>query len=329
VVNASTLHFLWLRLARWASTWSRCISPPLWIIFTLNVGHVPAQNVDQLTATGYVRQIFLAQLWFQPYFDGSSWDGAAWSISAGGSAYLMFGLLALVVFRVARATRRSRRVAGGRGLAASGDVVAGNRTLLHPWSWLRASSCSSAGALACAAVQACRATVAAGAGARTRLGRRHRRHPVLVRRASATRRHRQRVVDVLFVPSSSRWPWARARCRLLSTRLLVYAGQVSFSLYMVPRLVHTSWNWVAQQFDDRAAGCGQMDRRQLVGGEHGGGHGALPLRGGAGPTRWMRRMVDIRKRRQPRACSTRRADGPPISPFDRATTTESVAARAG
>ena len=30
---------------------------------------------------------------------------------------------------------------------------------------------------------------------------------------------------------------------LLSTRVMVYLGQISFSLYMVHELVHTAWNW--------------------------------------------------------------------------------------
>ena len=35
---------------------------------------------------------------------------------------------------------------------------------------------------------------------------------------------------------------------LLSTRMLVYGGQISFSLYMIHEPVHTAWNWVVQQY---------------------------------------------------------------------------------
>jgi len=35
---------------------------------------------------------------------------------------------------------------------------------------------------------------------------------------------------------------------VLSTRPLVYGGQISFCLYMVHELVHTAWIWTAQQF---------------------------------------------------------------------------------
>ena len=36
---------------------------------------------------------------------------------------------------------------------------------------------------------------------------------------------------------------------LLSTRPLVYGGQISFCLYMVHELAHTAWIWTAQQFE--------------------------------------------------------------------------------
>ena len=102
----ATLHFLWLRLARvWPVYLVTLHLAALWVIFTLHVGHMPSQDVDRLTAISYVRQVLLVQLWFQPFFDGSSWDGPAWSISAEWLAYLLFGLLVLVIFRMARATR--------------------------------------------------------------------------------------------------------------------------------------------------------------------------------------------------------------------------------
>jgi peptidoglycan/LPS O-acetylase OafA/YrhL len=102
----ATLHFLWLRLARvWPVYLVTLHLAALWIIFTLYIGHVPSKAVDQLNAVSYVRQLLLVQLWFQPFFDGSSWDGPAWSISAEWLAYLLFGVLVLVIFRIARATR--------------------------------------------------------------------------------------------------------------------------------------------------------------------------------------------------------------------------------
>ena len=142
----ATLRFLWLRLARvWPVYLVTMHLAALWIIFTLNVGHVPSETVSTLNAISYIRQLLLVQLWFQPFFDGSSWDGPAWSISAEWLAYLVFGLLILVVFRIARATRaRSllwlavRRVAASRCCCCWRPVTSTRRGV-----GCRASSCSS------------------------------------------------------------------------------------------------------------------------------------------------------------------------------------------
>jgi len=253
----ATLHFLWLRLARvWPVYLVTLHLAALWIIFTLYVGHEPSKAVDQLDAVSYVRQLLLVQLWFQPYFDGSSWDGPAWSISAEWLAYLLFGVLVLVIFRIARATRV-------RGLLWLAFAASLPPTLLllvtghfyTPWSWLpRIVMQFAAGALACAAVR------------RLQLSDRARRgagylsvllgvaivgilyfldaHPVAkIYDASG-------LVDVLFVP------WvvtlavgAGTLPRLLSTRIMVYCGHISFSLYMVHEIVHTAWNWIVAQFE--------------------------------------------------------------------------------
>ena len=139
------------------------------------------------------------------------------------------------------------------------------------------------------------------------------------------------VVDVLFVPLVIALAvGAGTLPRLLSTRLLVYAGQVSFSLYMVHELVHTSWNWVAQQFEIVPAGTAA---KWIVAGLLAAAMAAAmalyhfveePAR------RWMRRMVDIRE--APPTSGVEHAAEPidtRLAPFDRAGVTESMAARAG
>ena len=151
-----TVHFLWMRLARvWPVYLVTLHLAALWIIFTLNVGHVPAENADTLTATSYIRQLFLVQLWFQPYFDGSSWDGPAWSISAEWLAYLIFGFLALVIFRLARATRaRSLLLLAFATTLPPVMFLLASGQFYTPWSWLpRILLQFTAGAIACAAVR--------------------------------------------------------------------------------------------------------------------------------------------------------------------------------
>jgi peptidoglycan/LPS O-acetylase OafA/YrhL len=253
----STLHFLWLRLARvWPVYLVTLHLAAAWIIFTLYVGHEPSKAVDQLNAVSYVRQVLLVQLWFQPYFDGSSWDGPAWSISAEWLAYLLFGLLVLVIFRIARATR-----AGGLlwlAVAASLPptvLLLATGQFYTPWSWLpRIVMQFTAGALVCAAVRKLQPTdrarrvagylsLALGVGIVGILYFLDA-HPVPKVSDSSG------LVDVLFVPLVVTLAIGVGSLpRLLSTRIMVYGGYISFSLYMVHELVHTAWNWFTAQFE--------------------------------------------------------------------------------
>ncbi len=254
----ATAHFLWLRLARvWPIYLVTLHLAALWVVFTLHVGHVPSQDMGQLTATSYVRQILLVQLWFQPYFDGSSWDGPAWSISAEWLAYLLFGLLVVVVYRMVQATR-------ARSLMWLAVVASLPPVLLlllsgqfyTPWSWLpRIVMQFTAGALAGAAVRKLRPTERArrSAGYLSALLvvatvvalYFFDAHPLSGIQDSDS----GGLIDVLFVPLVMALAVGVGSLpRLLSTRLLVYGGEISFCLYMVHELVHTAWDWAAVQF---------------------------------------------------------------------------------
>jgi peptidoglycan/LPS O-acetylase OafA/YrhL len=103
------------------------------------------------------------------------------------------------------------------------------------------------------------------------------------------------VVDVLFVPLVMTLAIGIGSLPgVLSTRLMVYGGQISFSLYMVHELVHTSWEWTAAEYDVTLGG----DEGKLVVA----GLLAIAVAGAMAlfhlveePTRhWMRRMVDVR-----------------------------------
>jgi peptidoglycan/LPS O-acetylase OafA/YrhL len=252
----ATVRFLWLRLARvWPVYLVTLHLAAAWVIFTLHVGHVPSPDLWRLTAISYVRQVLLVQLWFQPFFDLSSWDGPAWSISAEWLAYLLFGLLVLVIHRVQHATR-------ARGLillafAASLPPVVlllSSGVFYTPWSWLpRIVTQFAAGALACAAVRRLRPTergrriagylslflAVAIVGILYLL----RDHPITGVYDSGG------VVDLLFVPLVITLALGIGSLpRLLSTRLMVYGGEISFCLYMLHELVHTSWTWAVVNF---------------------------------------------------------------------------------
>ncbi len=253
----ATVHFLWLRLARvWPIYLVTMHLALLWVIFTLHVGHVPTEDLSRITAISYVRQVLLVQLWFEPFFDGSSWDGPAWSISAEWLAYLLFGVLVLAVYRIMRVT-------SARGLAVLAIIASLPPLLLllatgqfySPWSWLpRIVMQFTAGALACAAVRkispADSARRAAGYCAALLIAAMigvlyyFDSHPISGLYDSGG------LVDVLFVPLVMALAIGIGSLpALLSTRVMVYGGQISFCLYMVHELVHTSWNWAAKQFE--------------------------------------------------------------------------------
>lgn len=253
----AAVHFLWLRLARVWPIYLVTLHLALgWVIFTQHVGHVPVEDLSRLTATSYVRQVLLVQLWFEPFFDGTSWDGPAWSISAEWLAYLLFGLLVLVLYRMVKVT-------SARGLTLLAIATSLPPLLLllatgqfyTPWSWLpRIVMQFTAGALACAAVCKLRPTdrarlVAGGVSAlivAVMVGVLYYfdAHPLAGVYDSGG------LVDVLFVPLVMALAIGTGSLpRLLSTRLMVYGGEISFCLYMVHELVHTAWNWAVVQFE--------------------------------------------------------------------------------
>lgn len=253
----ATVHFLWLRLARvWPIYLVTLHLALLWVIFTLHVGHVPTEDLSRLTAISYVRQVLLVQLWFEPFFDGSSWDGPAWSISAEWLAYLLFGVLILVVYRMMRVTsaRSLAALAVGASLPPLLLLLVSGQ-FYTPWSWLpRIVMQFTAGALACAAVRKMvpsqRSRSAAGFGSALLIAAMvgvlyyFDAHPISGIYDSSG------LVDVLFVPLVMALAIGTGSLpALLSTRLMVYGGQISFALYMVHELVHTSWNWAAIQFE--------------------------------------------------------------------------------
>ncbi len=257
-----SLHFLWLRLARvWPVYLVTLHLAALWIIFTLYVGHVPSKAVDQLTAVSYVRQLLLVQLWFQPYFDGSSWDGPAWSISAEWLAYLLFAPLVLVIFRISHATRA--RSLMWLAVAASLPPVLlllSSGQFYTPWSWLpRIVMQFTAGALVAAAVGRLRPSDRARRGAGyvsvLLIGAIVGLMYVLDAHPLPDVTDSGGLVDVLFVPLVMTLAIGTGSLPgVLSTRPMIFGGQVSFCLYMVHELVHTVWGWSAEQFGLTLAG---------------------------------------------------------------------------
>lgn len=133
------------------------------------------------------------------------------------------------------------------------------------------------------------------------------------------------VVDVLFVPLViSLAVGLGSLPRVLSARAMVYGGKISFCLYMVHELVHTSWGWAVEQFE--LVTQDNPWKWNVIGLLAIALAGAVVLYHGVEEParRWMRKMVDVR------AVSARSDPGEPantkLHPIDRPL--EAISARA-
>ncbi|MGH3631238.1 MAG: acyltransferase family protein [Sciscionella sp.] len=253
------VRFLWLRLARvWPLYLLMTVASGLWLAFTAHVGRFPQTADGKFTAFNMLQQLSLTQLWSQPYFSASSWDGPAWSISAEWMAYILFPLFALLIFRLRRGTS-SRALLWLAIITACGPtmLLIGSGAFYTPFSWLpRILMQFLAGGLACAAVQRMKITdrtrrragwlslgilvvIIAGLYLLYPMKQLHLTDP-------------GNLVAVLFLPLVVALAVGRPTLpALLGTRFFVYLGQISFALYLVHEDVFRCWSWVVAQFSLR------------------------------------------------------------------------------
>jgi peptidoglycan/LPS O-acetylase OafA/YrhL len=186
----------------------------------------------------YAQQLLMVQLWGQSSFDGSSWVGAAWSISAEWLAYVCFPLVVLLLWRLRNA---SAVVTGGLAVAAMLPfalvcVTTGNP--YFPWSWaLRIGAGFLAGALTCLAVRRIAGTPRVERMA-TVLG------PLAVAgilaglwwgewRGQGSGEYGGVVVLLFPVLVGSLALSPRGLGRVLASRPMVHGGRISYTLYLV------------------------------------------------------------------------------------------------
>ena len=120
----------------------------------------------------------LVQLWDSPFFDGASWVGSTWSISAEWLAYLLFPVAALVFHRL-RDLPVALLAAGSLALMtpiAWAYLLTGSP--YHPWSWAVRVLCGfGAGVLAHLVVRRLQAPPSRTGGPRTACAGGRRRRP--------------------------------------------------------------------------------------------------------------------------------------------------------
>ncbi|MEQ3551189.1 acyltransferase family protein [Pseudonocardia nematodicida] len=157
-------EFVWARVARMWPAYAVVFHLfGVWLVARALFGsgdEIAYQAVQpELSVGAWLEQVFLVQMWTQPYLDGASWVGPTWSVSAEWLAYLLFPLLAVVFFRLRRLP--AVVLAAGSLLCltpiAAAFVVVGSP--YYPYSWLVRILCGfSAGVLAMLAVRRMRET---------------------------------------------------------------------------------------------------------------------------------------------------------------------------
>jgi peptidoglycan/LPS O-acetylase OafA/YrhL len=166
----ATARFVWARACRiWPAYVVVFHLFGLWLVARLVWGadeQIAFQAVQPVVSLPeYLQQLVLVQLWDAPYFDGVSWVGPTWSVSAEWLAYLLFPLAALVFHRL-RDLPVALLAAGSLALMtpiAWAYLLTGSP--YHPWSWAVRVLCGfGAGVLAQLVVRRLNGSAAGTAG---------------------------------------------------------------------------------------------------------------------------------------------------------------------
>ena len=186
----------------------------------------------------YVQQLLMVQLWTRPTFDGSSWVGPAWSISAEWLAYVCFPVVVLVLYRLRNAHPLVNGVLSVAVMLPLAYVCYTQGDPYFDWSWaMRIGAGFVAGALTCLAVRRISITpkverTASVVAAFALL-------EILVGlwwgswRGQGTGDFGGVVVVAFPILIGSLALSQRGLSRVLSTGPMVHGGRISFSLYLV------------------------------------------------------------------------------------------------
>ncbi len=186
----------------------------------------------------YLKQLLMIQLWDEPYFDGVSFVGPAWSISAEWAAYVSFPLLVLLLFRLRRAPAVVTGALAVACMVPFAYICYSTGEPYYAWSWLtRIGAGFLAGAFTCLAVRKIRitprvesiaATVAVLAVVEIVIG-------LWWGDWRGQGRLEHGGVVVLFFPVlvGALALSGRGLSRLLASGPMVHGGRISYSLYLV------------------------------------------------------------------------------------------------
>jgi peptidoglycan/LPS O-acetylase OafA/YrhL len=256
----ATGRFYWARVCR--------IWPVYALVTTLFLGFLlfkrwywavasPAYQSVQptLDPLSWLRQLTLTQMWSRPWHDGASFVGPAWSVSAEMCAYALFPLAARLFYRLRRAPRWLLGVAAVLVMAPEATLLLVTGSPYFAYSWLlRILAGFTAGALVYLVVREIPRTprvrriaavaswimialIVAGLLIGDWLG------PVQPLNST----ERGGMVLVLFPPLIGALSLGSGWLdRLLSSRIAVHGGRISYSLYLVHVPVFEAF-WTAQE----------------------------------------------------------------------------------
>ncbi|WP_158228065.1 acyltransferase [Pseudonocardia sp. MH-G8] len=236
----ATARFVWARACRLWPAYALVLHLfGIWLVVRAMVGSggdIAFQAVQPVLDAGqYVQQLFMVQLWDDARFDGASWVGSTWSISAEWLAYLLFPVAALVLFRMRRLPVVVLACAAVLLMAPMAWAYLSAGTPYFPWSWLVRILCGfGAGALAYLAVRKLSWTSTARWGASVVAAV----LPVLMAAGLLVGElagpGRGGAIVLLFPLVVAALAVAdRGPATVLSARWLVYGGRLSYCLYLV------------------------------------------------------------------------------------------------
>lgn len=237
----ATGRFVWARACRiWPAYALVFHMFGIWLLARAVYGvdsDIAFQSVQPVLSPGeWVEQLFMVQLWDQPYFDGASWVGSTWSISAEWLAYLLFPLVATVFYRMRNLPFTV--LAGGAVALMTPIALAYLETgsPYYPWSWLVRILCGFGGGIL--AYLAVRKLKSQGTDVRRRASLVASATPVLIVVGLVVGEligpGRGGAVILLFPILVGALALAdRGVARFLSRPAMVHGGRISYALYLI------------------------------------------------------------------------------------------------
>jgi peptidoglycan/LPS O-acetylase OafA/YrhL len=137
----ATARFVWARASRMWPVYVLVFHLfGLWLVARLvfgSGGDIAYQSVQPIVSVGqWVQQLFMVQMWNNPFLDGASWVGPTWSLSAEWLAYLLFPLTALGFFQLRNLPVAVLALGALALMTPIAWAYLATGSPYYPWSWV-------------------------------------------------------------------------------------------------------------------------------------------------------------------------------------------------